>query len=679
MIAPQEQPEAAVDFFAPGDGLKTLFKLSQSESTAVSLAIHRVGGSLILDDGSTEPHPHPQRHDRVDGDVPYAALEAATMLPGLLLDRAAHDAPPSPGSPRSPRSSSRSPGSSPPRSPERPPRRSRRRSRSSDSSFRGAMPSAADRSGGTGEVYIYDPVSKETYIGPRTTPATRSYEADAGQRQPTTGRRPDRWIYDPSTGETMLERHLPGPDPSSSSLSSSSRRSGGGVAGGHGTSGAGGAAESARALAPPVIDRRKDSAGMYGPGHSGWLAQQWRGGGPMRQRMRHERQRQQEEREGPGEAKGSLRHDDERGRTRAARAAPHNLPGSAAAATSTAAAWSRQAGSRPAAPGRARPDNTRDFDPSDFHGTFGAVIPWRFQGYNMIMGSKLIVLHRKAAAAAAGARAEERDEPPPPQRSGQDALALKFHDLQRPITPAACLDHYLDNVFARVPTLALCLHRHGTVQSSRLVPTHEIPRLQLEAGDGTGSHRAGLGGIHPRARALPPPHFDPEVVARNASALLDFLKQHCTRESGTYWLYREAGDKLVRLYDYSVLPPLQQRKWKYTMAMLYYRCASRAARESGTATVEVRERNRERERERERAALVYACGHRGCAAGMSARHLVSSPCTLPKPLYSHAVDAACVPACVPACAPFLLLCYDCCHDDDASRSCGGSVTSFASR
>lgn len=75
-----------------------------------------------------------------------------------------------------------------------------------------------------------------------------------------------------------------------------------------------------------------------------------------------------------------------------------------------------------------------------------------------------------------------------------------------------------------------------------------------------------------------------QVVAQNASALLTFLKQNCREEASTYWLFREAGDQLVRLYDYSVLPPQQQRKWKYTMAMLYYRCATRAARNHSNST-----------------------------------------------------------------------------------------------
>ena len=75
-----------------------------------------------------------------------------------------------------------------------------------------------------------------------------------------------------------------------------------------------------------------------------------------------------------------------------------------------------------------------------------------------------------------------------------------------------------------------------------------------------------------------------QVVAQNASALLTFLKQNCREEASTYWLFREAGDQLVRLYDYSALPPQQERKWKYTMAMLYYRCATRAARNHSNST-----------------------------------------------------------------------------------------------
>jgi predicted secreted protein len=32
------------------------------------------------------------------------------------------------------------------------------------------------------------------------------------------------------------------------------------------------------------------------------------------------------------------------------------------------------------------------------------------------------------------------------------------------------------------------------------------------------------------------PHFEPLVVARSAAGVLDFLRQHCSREGASYWL-----------------------------------------------------------------------------------------------------------------------------------------------
>ena len=128
---------------------------------------------------------------------------------------------------------------------------------------------------------------------------------------------------------------------------------------------------------------------------------------------------------------------------------------------------------------------------SFFDSTQSTAIPWRFHGYNMIMGSRLVVLKKNKAGHMGrvdGTDGEFTEE------SRSSLVTLKFHDTEKPFTSEHSLDHYLDNVFARVPTLALCLHRRGVVQGYRLVKTEDIPRLRLTTPSLEG-----------------PAHFDPQV------------------------------------------------------------------------------------------------------------------------------------------------------------------------
>lgn len=118
------------------------------------------------------------------------------------------------------------------------------------------------------------------------------------------------------------------------------------------------------------------------------------------------------------------------------------------------------------------------------------------------------------------------------------------------------LDYYLDNVIANIPELAICMHSKGLVRGYKLVETRNIPYMS-----DTG-------------RAL----FDVQDVSMNASMLLKFLQENCSRPNGTYWLYRKEGESSLRLYDVNVLSQGKQLKWKYMMAMLCYRFAARASR-----------------------------------------------------------------------------------------------------
>ena len=128
---------------------------------------------------------------------------------------------------------------------------------------------------------------------------------------------------------------------------------------------------------------------------------------------------------------------------------------------------------------------------SFFDSTQSTAIPWRFHGYNMIMGSRLVVLKKNKAGHMGRVDGTDGEFT---ETNRSSLVTLKFHDTEKPFTSEHSLDHYLDNVFARVPTLALCLHRRGVVQGYRLVKTEDIPRLRLTTPSLEG-----------------PAHFDPQV------------------------------------------------------------------------------------------------------------------------------------------------------------------------
>lgn len=136
------------------------------------------------------------------------------------------------------------------------------------------------------------------------------------------------------------------------------------------------------------------------------------------------------------------------------------------------------------------------------------------------------------------------------------AVSLKLHDMDKDLSLCTVLDYYLDNVIANIPELAICMHSKGLVRGYKLVETRQIPYMS-----GTGR-----------------PLFDIQDVSMNASMLLKFLQENCSRPNGTYWLHRKEGENSLRLYDVNVLSQGKQLKWKYMMAMLCYRFASRASR-----------------------------------------------------------------------------------------------------
>ncbi|CAM9270579.1 unnamed protein product [Discosporangium mesarthrocarpum] len=192
--------------------------------------------------------------------------------------------------------------------------------------------------------------------------------------------------------------------------------------------------------------------------------------------------------------------------------------------------------------------------PGRFGGMFGARPPtpenfwrsfqWELGGMRMILGSNLPVCGT----------------------TEHPQVSVRLHDEDEELSLCTCLDYYLDNVMENVPELALCMREKGYIQGCRLVNTEDIPFLGSTQWQASGDGSKCDKGV---------PLFDPAVVELNATMLLSFLQENCSREGGTYLLHREEGSAQVQLYDVNALSQQRRRRWKWLLAMLCYRFAVR--------------------------------------------------------------------------------------------------------
>ncbi|KAL7691647.1 putative tetratricopeptide-like helical domain superfamily [Plasmopara halstedii] len=210
--------------------------------------------------------------------------------------------------------------------------------------------------------------------------------------------------------------------------------------------------------------------------------------------------------------------------------------------------------------------------------TFQRILRWKFNDLKMILGSQVLLF-------------SNQEHP---------AVSLKLHDMDNELSLCTLLDYYLDNVIANIPELAICMHSKGLVRGYKLVETGKIPYMS-----GTGR-----------------PLFDVQDVSLNASMLLKFLQENCSRPNGTYWLHRKEGESSLRLYDVDMLSQGSQLKWKYMMAMLCYRFAARASRlinslAAGTPQLQQQLHQRQRELLRTCMSLLGEIAEKGGTAHSS--------------------------------------------------------------
>uniref|UniRef100_A0A7S4NLS9 Erythroid differentiation-related factor 1 n=1 Tax=Guillardia theta TaxID=55529 RepID=A0A7S4NLS9_GUITH len=180
----------------------------------------------------------------------------------------------------------------------------------------------------------------------------------------------------------------------------------------------------------------------------------------------------------------------------------------------------------------------------------------RFGGMQMLLGSDVMVFGS----------------------SGHPCVSLYVRDPEV-MSLHSYLDLWLDNVIASVPEVMICWHKDCVMQGYMLKRTQDIPEM---------THFA----------------FSPERVEKNGAQVLKWLRQECSREASTYWLYREQGDDKLQLYNLEAMnramgaskdesfshiksvPP----RFAFPVAMLCFRAAARLA---GSLKQEHRTRRRE--------------------------------------------------------------------------------------
>nr|XP_043612546.1 uncharacterized protein LOC122584449 [Erigeron canadensis] len=144
---------------------------------------------------------------------------------------------------------------------------------------------------------------------------------------------------------------------------------------------------------------------------------------------------------------------------------------------------------------------------------FLRVLFWKFNNLRMFLGSDLLIFSNEKYA----------------------AVSLHLWDISRQVTPLTWLEAWLDNVMASVPELAICYHKNGVVQGYELLKTDDIFLSKGVSEDGT-------------------PAFLPHIVRQNGYSVLRFLQENCKQDPGAYWLYKNAGEDNIQLFDLSVVP-----------------------------------------------------------------------------------------------------------------------------
>ncbi|CAL8069797.1 unnamed protein product [Calicophoron daubneyi] len=106
-------------------------------------------------------------------------------------------------------------------------------------------------------------------------------------------------------------------------------------------------------------------------------------------------------------------------------------------------------------------------------------------------------------------------------------ISLKLSPMHESINVLTGVDMWLENILNEVPEVAMCYHNEGIVmQEYEIYKTSDIPSIA---------------------------DFKEKHVYRTLQNLVMFLKRNATQEGHTYWLVKEPGLDVVKLYDLTSL------------------------------------------------------------------------------------------------------------------------------
>eukprot|EP01065_Artemidia_motanka_P008349 TRINITY_DN1418_c0_g1_i2.p1 TRINITY_DN1418_c0_g1~~TRINITY_DN1418_c0_g1_i2.p1 ORF type:complete len:1339 (+),score=334.16 TRINITY_DN1418_c0_g1_i2:192-4208(+) len=130
---------------------------------------------------------------------------------------------------------------------------------------------------------------------------------------------------------------------------------------------------------------------------------------------------------------------------------------------------------------------------------------WQFRDLNLVLGSNKPVMRHGD--------------------TGQEVM-LQLVDEHTPVDTARAMEFWIDNVMSSVSQVAVCFHKEGIIQGYQLIATNDLPSY-VQGG------------------------FEPQVVQEYAGNVLEWLKEHCRMDAGSYILVRDG--KNLKLYDLNVL------------------------------------------------------------------------------------------------------------------------------
>lgn len=124
-------------------------------------------------------------------------------------------------------------------------------------------------------------------------------------------------------------------------------------------------------------------------------------------------------------------------------------------------------------------------------------------------------------------------------------------DIKKTLTTEMLSSFYLESILNNAKFSIINTYDNGKIVKSEKHLTSDLPNI---------------GGFL---------SFDTNLLQYNSNTLLKFLQNECKEDTGTYWIFREEGGQIMRLFDLNTLKSCkkQQTYWKYMIATMCLRYA----------------------------------------------------------------------------------------------------------